>query len=188
MPNRMFVLSTKPKIWLNHNKQPRQDRKSYVQPIKNKIVGEEADKAFQDRMQINMVCDLRDPNGQNIAKMSGGNTTEVFVHVAGDDAPDTTESRRSWIEDHLAPAFNEVARTYEYPQVYAYEGDDTPDEPLPLSNYLMDEDVAALMKQIYAAFPMEEIADDSDTMEMFFMPTHMEHGREVLLDPHDGAV
>ena len=185
MPNRMYVMGTAAGVWVNTNKQPRQDKKSWVQPIKNKIVSNEPDADFQTKTQVNMVCDQRDSSGGNFAKISNGSNAKAFVRILSRNIADTTASRKAWINDHLAPAFNEVARTeFVHPQTFAFTQDDTTNPPSPLSTYLLDEDVVQVIKTIYdeGCIDWAAFAANEQEMAKFFTPAHMENGWKLLLE------
>ena len=70
----------------------------------------------------------------------------------------------------------------EYTMRFHYCGDISPSGDLPPpSKYFVDEDIIKLIKYIYPTTPLQDIAEDDDTVASFFGDNHVKQGCSLIL-------
>lgn len=165
----------------------------YVSPIKNLFNSKGREMKLCEVWKVNCIVYRRDPNSPGNEKLPGSRDSEwpwdAFVTIAEEGEEITAEQ----VGSHIASAFTafgvenkkkKLGHGFSYRQEFAFRRDaSNPDALLPLSYYLLDEDVLLIFKAMYeAGNTKEEMMAQDDTLERFFGDAEL--GRELLNEAH----
>jgi hypothetical protein len=175
--------------------QPNKAVASFTYPSEKEI---REDKHLAQKLNIADVLPMRCSTGINVAKPTfpgSDYTHQQIVHVAKlDGTPEeeaTAENSEQFGKD-ITQFFNKNGTSskyhypstrFHYPTRFQYCGDITPDgEDLPpAAKYFLDSDVVNLIKYIYPTTPLQDIAQDGETVASFFGDDRIDQGRALLL-------
>lgn len=147
-------------------------------------------KSFKNKAQIDLIATVRDSSGENRPMKQAPKSEwdqKCFLRWVqpGQNTPDT---RRQW-GGNLVKCFNEVGQDvdpfnkgkFHFQVTYVYAGDVTPPALLPLSHYILNEQIIMLIQKKYPTLTLEEIAQDDEVISTYFGPDNVEHYRSLLL-------
>lgn len=161
------------------------NKERYIITKKDKESGNETEKmANKTRMRIDMVLSRAHPT-QNIPMKSepgGQYDWTVFLRIPRDEDNDP----EVWVRD-IAREFTRVGtdpRVYRWTTIFEYAGNVTPeqdtDNPVPLTRYLMENDVVDVIGCTYSNLKLEEIAGDPEVVASYFGRDNVDYGIELL--------
>ena len=153
----------------------------YVSPIKNLFFSKGREMNLCEVWKVNCIVNRRDPTIPGNVKLPGSRDSEwpwdAFVTIA-EEGGDTTAEQ---VGNHIASVFTafgadnkkkKLGHGFNYRQEFAFRRvASIPDELLPLSYYLLDEDVLLVFKAMYEVGNTKEemMAQDDNLGQLFYL-------------------
>lgn len=186
--NRVYSTQMQNGITIVRSFKPAKEEASFTYPSEE-IITEDEDVAL--RLGCDDILPARSLTGENRVQPSGPGSDYAhrqFVHVAKmngfPDEEDTRENSEKF-GTKIAEFLNTTGTSekYQFTTRFRYCGDVTPfgNTLPPVAKYFLDSDVVNLVKFIYPSTPIQDIAEDDETVASFFGDHRIEEGRDLLL-------
>lgn len=187
--HRIFTTAARGDIWLAKVMKAHVEEGVTVVPLKCRL---KKHKSFAKEAQINYTGTFRDPSGENKPMMQGSKSRwpqDCFVKLVKPEEDNTTEARKQWGNPTLTTAFNKVGqdvdplnnKKFHFQVSHKCAGDTAPPTLLPLSHYLLNESIIAIIKLKHPTLTLEEIAQDDEIISTYFGADNVQHYRSLLL-------
>lgn len=182
--NRVFTLGAREGIMVAFVKHSYREEQAFIWPIKKWFLEHEDE--WKD-YNVNLIVPRRNNDGTDTHMPSSESNPDfpfdTFVRVLPDESQNTAKNRELWGKQ-LAEFFEILgADTSLFKFTCKFEfGGDLSNEPFPpVGNLILNKSVLILMETIFTTVPMQELAQDEETVTNFFGKEFSQIGKEMML-------